>query len=42
MEQLTRARTCYIYSRLFDIRIERERTKLRKAKLKERRYLNNL
>ena len=42
IEQLPRARTCYIYTRLFDIRVERERTKLRKAKLKERKYLNTL
>lgn len=42
IEQLPRARTCYIHSRLFDIRIERARTELRKSKLKERRYLKNL
>lgn len=42
IEQLPRARRCFINSRLFDIRIELKRTELRKAKLKERKYLNNL
>lgn len=42
IEQLPRARRCYIYSRLFDIRTERSRTELRKNKLKERKYLNTL
>lgn len=42
IEQLPRARRCFINSRLFDIRIKLARTELRKAKLKERRYLNNL
>lgn len=42
IEQLPRARRCFIKSRLFHIRIEQKRTNLRKAKLKERIYLNNL
>ena len=42
IEQLPRARRCYIYSRLFNIRIEQARTELRKAKLKERKYINKL
>lgn len=42
IEQLPRARRSFINSRLFDIRIKLARTELRKAKLKERRYLNNL
>lgn len=42
IEQLPRARRCFIKSRLFNIRVERARTELRKAKLKERKYLNKL
>lgn len=42
IEQLPRARRSFINSRLFHIRIELTRTELRKAKLKERKYLNNL
>lgn len=42
IEQLPRARRYYIHSRAFDIRVERKRTELRKAKLKERKYLNKL
>lgn len=42
IEQLPIARRSFIYSRLFDIRTERSRTELRKAKLKERKYLNKL
>lgn len=42
IEQLPRARRSFINSRLFDIRIERKRTELRKAKLKERKQLNKL
>lgn len=42
IEQLPRARRSFIKSRLFDIRIKLKRTELRKAKVKERKYLNNL
>lgn len=42
IEQLPRARRSFINSRLFNIRIKLKRTELRKAKLKERKYLNNL
>lgn len=42
IEQLPIARRCFINNRLFDIRIEKERTELRKAKLKERKHLNKL
>lgn len=42
IEQLPIARRSFIYSRLFNIRRERSRTELRKAKLKERKYLNKL
>lgn len=42
IEQLPRARRCFIKSRLFNIRTELARTELRKAKLKERKYLNTL
>lgn len=42
IEQLPIARRSFIYSRLFNIREERKRTELRKAKLKERKYLNKL
>lgn len=42
IEQLPRARRCFIKSRLFDIKTEIARTELRKAKLKERKYLNKL
>lgn len=42
IEQLPIARRNFINSRLFDIRIERGRTELRKTKLKERKQLNKL
>lgn len=42
IEQLPRARRSFINSRLFDIRIKLKRTELRKAKLKERKYINKL
>lgn len=42
IEQLPIARRGFIHSRLFNIREERKRTELRKAKLKERKYLNKL
>lgn len=42
IEQLPRARRYFINSRLFDIRRERKRIELTKAKLKERIYLNKL
>lgn len=42
IEQLPRARRCFIKSRLFNIRTELERTRIRKARLKERKYLNKL
>lgn len=42
IEQLPRARRYFINSRLFNIRAERKKTELRKAKLKERKHLNKL
>lgn len=42
IEQLPIARRCFIKSRIFNIRVERARTALRKAKLKERKYINTL
>lgn len=42
IERLPIARRCFINSRLFNIRTEIARTELRKAKLKERKYLNKL
>lgn len=42
IEQLPIARRSFIYSRLFNIRAERKKTELRKAKLKERKHLNKL
>lgn len=42
IELLPIARRYFIKSRLFTIRVEQERIELRKAKLKERKYLNTL
>ena len=42
IKQLPRARRCFIKSRIFNIRVELARTALRKAKLKERKYINTL
>ena len=42
IELLPIARRCFIKSKLFHIRVEQERIELRKAKLKERKYLNTL
>lgn len=42
IEQLPIARRCFIQSRLFVIRIELSRAEQRKARLKQRKYLNKL